>query len=83
MIAWWLSLGAGLIIAGVVTVLLEILRRTVHDIRRGVDDVLAMGGRLAQNTWTIQLLTTTEARGRDLLDALEGRNEHEERSRQS
>ena len=82
-VAWWLSLGAGLVIAAVVTALLEILRRTVHEIRRGVDDVLSMGGRLAQNTWAIQLLETTKARGADLVDALQGQNEPDERSEQS
>ncbi len=60
-----------LIIATLVElVLLETLRRSVHEVRRGVDDVLSMGGRLAQNTWTVQLLETTKARGVDLLEEL-------------
>jgi hypothetical protein len=36
-----------------------------------VDDVLSVGGRLAQNTWTIQLLRTTNDHARALLGELE------------
>jgi di/tricarboxylate transporter len=69
-LAWWLALAAGLVVAIVVTVLLELLRRTVHQINRGVDDVLTMGGRLAQNTWTIQLFNTTNLHARELHEEL-------------
>jgi hypothetical protein len=69
-IAWWVALALGFVVALVVWTLLEILRRTVHDVRRGADDVLSMGGRLAQNTWTIQLLKTTKDRGVELLEEL-------------
>jgi hypothetical protein len=67
-IAWWVALGIGLAVALVVWVLLETLRRTVLQIQRGVDDVLTIGGRLAQNTWTVQLLQTTKERGVELLE---------------
>jgi len=70
-VAWWIALGALLVVAVVVTLLLEILRRTVHKVRRGVDDVLSAGGQLAQHTWTVQLLATTKDRTLDLLDELE------------
>ena len=70
-VAWWLSLAAGLVIALVVWALLEVLRRSVDDVRRGVDDVLRAGGRLAQNTAAAHLLQTTKARGVDLLAELE------------
>ena len=69
-LAWWAALGVGLVVALVVWVLLETLRRSVDDVRRGVDDVLSMGGRLAQNTWTVQLLNVTKARGVELLEEL-------------
>ena len=68
--AWWITLGVGLAVALVVTTLLELLRRTVHQIRRGVDDVLSTGGRLAQNTWTIQLLRTSHTHADELLEEL-------------
>jgi hypothetical protein len=68
--AWWLTLGVGLVVALVVATLLELLRRTVHEIRRGVDDVLTTGGRLAQNTWTVQLLRQTHTHADDLLEEL-------------
>lgn len=70
-VAWWIMLGVGLVVALVVWTLLEILRRSVHDVRRGVDDVLGMGGRVAQNTWTVALLHTTKTRGVELLEELE------------
>jgi hypothetical protein len=70
-VAWWLALAAGLVVALVVAALLEILRRTVHDVRRGVDDVLTVGGRLAQNTWTVQLLQTAKQHGATLLEEMQ------------
>jgi hypothetical protein len=69
--AWWATLGAGLVVALVVWALLEALRRTVHEVREGVDEVLRVGGQLAQNTWTVQLLKTTKERGVELVDELE------------
>lgn len=79
-VAWWSTLGAGLVVALVVWALLEALRRTVEDVRRGVEDILSMGGRLAQNTWTVQLLKTTKARGADLLEELDRRAAPAEKS---
>ena len=70
-IAWSVACGALLAVAIVVWTLLEILRRTVRQVQRGVDDVLTAGGRLAQNTWTIQLLRTTNERAADLLAEVE------------
>ncbi len=70
-IAWWVACGALLAVAVVVWALLEILRRTVDQIRRGVLDVLTAGGRLAQNTWTVQLLQTTKEHGVALLDEVQ------------
>ena len=78
-IAWWVTLGVGLIVALIVTALLEALRRGVHEIRRGADDVLSVGGRLAQNTWTIQLLNVTNIHARELLEELR-RHRRDERS---
>jgi hypothetical protein len=68
--AWWISLGVGLVVALVVALLLEVLRRTVQQIRRGVDDVLTTGGRLAQNTWTIQLFNATNMHVHELYKEL-------------
>jgi hypothetical protein len=70
-IAWWVALGVAAVVAIVVWALLEILRRTVEQVRRGVDDVLSMGGRLAQNTWTVQLLQTTKQHGLALLEEVQ------------
>jgi len=68
--AWWITLGVGLAVTVAVGALLELLRRTVHQIRRGVDDVLMIGGRLAQNTWTIQLFKTTNLHAVELHEEL-------------
>ena len=81
-IAWWVAIGVGFAVALIVWALLEILRRTVVQVERGVDDVLTAGGRLAQNTWTVQLLRTTSERAGELLAELEravGKAERSER----
>ena len=70
-VAWWLSLAAGLVIALVVWALLEVLRRTVVQIDEGVTAVWLMGKRVAQNTQTTYLFGTTKVRGLELLDELE------------
>jgi ABC-type protease/lipase transport system fused ATPase/permease subunit len=68
---WWVTLGVGLVVALVVWGLLEVLRRTVLEVERAVDDVWTMGKRVAQNTATSHLLATTKARGGELLEELE------------
>lgn len=70
-IAWWITLAVGLVVALVVWALLEMLRRTVKDIEKGVDEVWTMGKRVAQNTQTSYLLQTTIARGGELAEELE------------
>ena len=79
-LAWWLSLAAGLVIAGVVWFLLEWLRRTVLAIDAGVSAIWTMGKRVAQNTQTTHLLGTTEARGVELLEELQAHAALAERS---
>lgn len=69
-VAWWVALGVGLVVALVVWALLEILRRTVLEIDTGVTAVWTMGKRVAQNTQTTYLLQTTKSRGVDLLEEL-------------
>lgn len=68
---WAVSLGVGLVVALVVWGLLELLRRTVLEVERAVDDVWTMGKRLAQNTATSHMLLTTKERGGELLEELE------------
>ena len=68
---WWVTLGVGLIVALVVWGLLELLRRSVLEVERAVDDVWTMGKRLAQNTSTTHSLLTTKDRGVELLEELE------------
>lgn len=72
---WWITLGIGLVVAVVVLVLLEMLRRAVVDIDRAVSELWTMGKRLAQNTQTTHLLQTTKARGGELLEELEQHRE--------
>ncbi len=68
---WWLTLAVGLVVALVVWFLLERLRRSVDAVDVSVDRVWTMGKRVAQNTSTTYLLTTTKERGGDLLEELE------------
>jgi uncharacterized protein HemY len=73
--AWWLTLAAGLVVALVVTALLEWLRRTVLDVERGVDAIWTSGKRVAQNTQTTHVLQTTKARGLGLREEVERHRE--------
>ncbi len=70
-VAWWVSLGVGLVVALVVWGLLESLRRTVVAVDEGVTAIWTMGKRVAQNTQTTYLFQTTKARGVDLLEELD------------
>ena len=69
--AWWITLAIGLVVALVVWGLLELLRRTVNEVKRGVDEVWTMGKRVAQNTATTHTLGVTKVRGGELLAELE------------
>lgn len=79
-VAWWVALALGLVVAVVVLALLETLRRTVLQIDAGVIAVWTMGKRVAQNTQTTYLLETTKARGVDLLGELQRHAALHERS---
>ncbi len=68
---WWITLGGGLLVAILVLILLEALRRTVVRIDHNVTAVWSMGKRLAQNTQTAHMLETTKDRGAELREALE------------
>jgi hypothetical protein len=69
--AWVITLAVGLVVALVVTALLEILRRTVLNVEKGVDDVWTSGKLVAQNTQTTHLLQGTRAGGLELREELE------------
>ena len=69
--AWWITLAVGLVVALVVWGLLEVLRRTVAEVERGVDEVWTMGKRVAQNTATSHTLGVTKERGGELLEELQ------------
>jgi len=68
---WWVTLAVGLVVAVVVWILLERLRRAVVEVDRGVTEVWTMGKRVAQNTSTTYLLQTTKERGVELVEELE------------
>jgi type II secretory pathway component PulF len=67
---WWITLAVGLVVAIVVWLLLERLRRAVVEVDRAVTEVWTMGKRVAQNTSTTYLLDTTKARGVELVEEL-------------
>lgn len=68
---WWITLAVGLVVAVVVWILLERLRRRVDRVDTGVSDVWTMGKRVAQNTSTTYLLEGTKSRGVELLGELQ------------
>ena len=68
---WRASLGVGLIVAVVVWILLEALRRAAVDVEGAVEDVWTAGKRLAQNTQAAHLLDGTRDGGVALLEELE------------
>lgn len=68
---WWITLAVGLVVALVVWFLLERLRRAVVEVDRGVDVLWTMGKRVAQNTSTTYLLSTTKDRGVELVEELQ------------
>ena len=78
--AWWITLAVGLVVALVVWALLELLRRTVNEVERAVDDVWTMGKRVAQNTSTTHTLGVTKTRGVELLEELHEHLPKQERS---
>jgi hypothetical protein len=78
---WWITLGVGLVVALVVTALLEALRRTVISVRDAVEELWTMGTRVAQNTSTTYVLDTTKELGGELLAELERHRSPPERSR--
>lgn len=80
-LAWWIALAVGLVVALVVVVLLETLRRTVGEIDTGVAGVWTSGKLVAQNTWTAHLFATTKARGIDLLSEVRHHAAAAERSK--
>lgn len=78
---WWITLGIGLVVALVVTALLEALRRTVVSVRDAVETLWTMGTRVAQNTSTTYVLDNTKELGGELLAELERHRSPPERSR--
>jgi len=69
--AWLATLGVGVVVALVVTGLLEWLRRTVVGVDVGVSAVWTAGKRVAGNTQTTHLLQGTALQGVALRDELE------------
>jgi uncharacterized protein HemY len=78
---WAGTLVVGLVVAVVVWVLLERLRRGVVEVERSVGEVWTMGKRLAENTATTHLLNTTGERSRELLEEVERHRDPKEASR--
>lgn len=56
---WWAALGAGLVVAVVLVVLLESLLRRVHEIEQGAEQIWHAGKQVARNTATVWMLDKT------------------------
>lgn len=63
---WWITLGVGLVVAGVVWVLLHMLYRAVVRIDKEADAAWESGKRVARNTATAWMLGQTARIGREL-----------------
>lgn len=71
-VAWWATLGVGAVVLLVVGALLELLRRSVQDLRDQSSRVLRAGGWVAQCTWSLQMLRSTSTHAKALHDATRG-----------
>lgn len=60
-LVWWVSLGLGLVVAVVVTVLLWLIHREARIIHGGVSAIWTVGQRIANNTVHIPALYRTHA----------------------
>ena len=63
---WWIALGMGVVVIGVVIVLLSLLVAYVKDIDDRVDDAWETALKVAENTTAVIQLTTTVAATNDL-----------------
>jgi hypothetical protein len=68
--AWIITLVAGLVVAGVVLVLLELLWRSVHSLEESIWGTWLGGKNVVANTVTGFQLKTTRGDGAELLDEL-------------
>ena len=57
--AWWIALAIALVAAHAVTALLAVLVGAVQDIKRSVNGLLAVAGKVAANTANIPQLEAT------------------------
>lgn len=65
---WWMSLGLGLVVAVVATVLLQAFYQRVRRIERGSDALWVAGKGVARNTATTWMLQQTTVRLDGLTD---------------
>jgi len=69
--AWWITLAAGLVVAGVVWALLERLRRAVRQVEEAAAAAWAGGKQVEANTIMTYLLKSTRVRGGELAEELD------------
>jgi uncharacterized protein HemY len=68
--AWWITLAVGLVVAIVVLILLEMLRRTVLNVETAAREAWESGRQLEHNTFQTFLLKSTRERGAELVEEL-------------
>jgi len=59
---WWITLGAGLVVAIVAVVLLQTFLNQVHRVERGAEGIWEAAKPVARNTATTWMLTQTTVR---------------------
>ena len=65
---WWMTLGIGLVVAGIAVVLLQLFYRQVRRIEEGSEAIWEAGKQVARNTATTWMLHQTTIRLDGLTD---------------
>ncbi|MDQ2727149.1 MAG: hypothetical protein M3Y91_04605 [Actinomycetota bacterium] len=68
---WWIAIGMGVVVIGVVIVLLSLLVAYVKDIDDRVDDAWETALKVAENTTAVWQLTNTAQATTDLRDEVQ------------
>lgn len=78
---WWLTLGAGVLIAIIVGVLLALILRTARRIARTLGEIWTVGQSVANNTLHTDLLRRSAVTAENILASLELSSQYARRVR--
>lgn len=78
---WWITLGAGLVVAGVVALLLALILRSAHRTAGTLGDVWIVGQSVANDTLHVDLLRRSAVACENMLASLKLSSEYTRRLR--